>query len=172
MNDTRHNVPDRPWYRQIWPWMLMLPPALAVAGGVSMLVLALRTPSALVVADYARIEELTNERFARDGEALRLGLTAELRILREAGRVELLLSGTGDFEYPETVTLSFRHPTNPGHDFELRLARSGDIFTAESELESGMFYVELMPEDRQWRLGTGVQRLDGLVVFNPQTDGV
>ena len=27
---------SRPWYRQLWPWLLMLPPAAAVIGGVSL----------------------------------------------------------------------------------------------------------------------------------------
>lgn len=165
-------IENRPWYRQVWPWMLMLPPALAVVGGVMMLVLAIKTPNALVVEDYARIEELTSERFARDGEALRMAVTAQLRFAQESGRVELQLSGSDGFEYPEAVTLSLRHPTDPAGDFELRLARDGDIFGADSDFELGSYYVELVPEDRQWRLGSSVHRLDGLVVLIPQTDGV
>ena len=172
MSSAKLNGEGRPWYRQIWPWMLMLPPALAVAGGVSMLVLAMHTPSALVIEDYSRIEELTSLRFARDGEARRMALTAEIRFLQAPGRVELMLSGTDDFTYPDVLTLSFRHPTNPAGDFELTLARAGDIFVADTGFAPGSYFVELMPEDSSWRLGSGVQRLDGLVVLHPQTDGV
>jgi hypothetical protein len=172
MINVRPTVDDRPWYRQIWPWMLMLPPALAVAGGVMMLLLAVRTPSALVVDDYARIEELTNERFARDRAAQRLALKGELTFAPQTRRVELRLSGSDDFQYPDVVTAAFRHPTNPAGDFQLTLARDGDIFIADGSFATGSFYVELMPDDSSWRLGAGVQRLDGLVVLNPQTDGI
>jgi hypothetical protein len=106
MNETTRD--PRPWYRQIWPWLLMLPPALSVAGGVTMVYLATHTPAALVVDDYARIEELTNERFERDREAQRLGLTAELRIEREAGRIELALAASAPYELPGAVHLLCR----------------------------------------------------------------
>lgn len=171
MNDIRPVTEQRPWYREVWPWMLMLPPALAVAGGITMLVLATHTSRALVVDDYSRIEELTNERFERDGEALRLALKAELSFMPETGRVRLMLSGQTDFEYPETLTLFFRHPTDPAADFELGLVRDGDSYVAHAELEPGSYYVELMSEDRKWRLGAGVHRLEGLMVLNPQPDG-
>jgi hypothetical protein len=38
----------RPWYRQLWPWLLIIPPAAAVIGGMLTLYLALTRPDALV----------------------------------------------------------------------------------------------------------------------------
>jgi len=35
-----NTTPARPWYRQLWPWLLMLPPAAAVIGGGFTLYLA------------------------------------------------------------------------------------------------------------------------------------
>jgi hypothetical protein len=168
----RSSADKRPWYREIWPWLLMMPPALSVAGGVTMLVLATHTPTALVVDDYARIEELTNERFERDREALRLELTAELRFEPTAGHVELSLSGVRDFELPDALTLILRHATNPAHDLELRLARNGSLFSIETELAPGQYTVEVMPDDGRWRLGSGTRRLDGRIALSPQVDGV
>jgi hypothetical protein len=46
----------RPWYRQLWPWLLMLPPAAAVVGGFLTLYLALATPDPLVRRDCERPE--------------------------------------------------------------------------------------------------------------------
>jgi hypothetical protein len=82
-----------------------------------------------------------------------------------------MLSGQEDFEYPEALTVFFRHPTDPTGDFELELVRDGDGFSADAGLERGSYYIELMPEDRTWRLGAGVHRLEGLMVLNPQRDG-
>jgi hypothetical protein len=41
----------KPWYRQLWPWLLILPPAGAVVGGSITLYLALTRPDALVRKD-------------------------------------------------------------------------------------------------------------------------
>jgi hypothetical protein len=186
------NPDRRPWYREFWPWLLMLPPALSVVGGVAMLFLAIETPSALVVDDYARIEELTSERFDRDREALRLGLTAELEIEREAGHVELFLAAPPSYELPDVLILVLRHATNPAADLELSLAREGDRFGsdaghfgadagrpgaeaehfgADAELDTGIYYVELMDPERTWRLSAGARWLDGRIGLEPQADG-
>jgi hypothetical protein len=47
MSDTT----ARPWYRQIWPWLLFVPPAAAVVGGGVTLYLALTRPDDLVRQD-------------------------------------------------------------------------------------------------------------------------
>jgi hypothetical protein len=44
----------RPWYRQPWPWLLMIPPAAAVIGGFITLYLAVTRPDALVRDDCHR----------------------------------------------------------------------------------------------------------------------
>jgi hypothetical protein len=41
----------KPWYRHVWPWLLMVPPAAAVIGGGVTLYLALTRPDALVRKD-------------------------------------------------------------------------------------------------------------------------
>jgi hypothetical protein len=44
----------RPWYRQLWPWLLMLPPALAVVGGGITLYLAVTRPDVLIREDCVK----------------------------------------------------------------------------------------------------------------------
>ena len=44
----------RPWYRQMYPWLLMLPPAAAVVGGFITLYLAITHPDVLVRKDCVR----------------------------------------------------------------------------------------------------------------------
>jgi len=171
MTEAVESPGRRSWYRQIWPWLLMLPPALSVVGGVAMLFLAIETPSALVVDDYARIEELTSERFDRDREALRLGLRGELEIQREAGHVELSLAGSPSYELPDFMILVLRHATNPAADLELSLARDGERFSADAGLDAGIYYVELMNPERTWRLSAGARWLDGRIGLEPQADG-
>lgn len=165
------NEGTRPWYREFWPWFLMLPPALSIAGGVAMVVLATKTPSTLVVEDYARIEELTSERFERDREAARLRLSAEVAFERDAGRIELVLSAPVSMESSSGLILALRHASNPARDLELNLVRRGERFVADAEIAPGNYYLELMPAGREWRLGGGPSRLDRAVVLEPQAGG-
>jgi hypothetical protein len=44
----------RPWYRQLWPWLLMLPPAAAVIGGGITLYLAISRPDVLIRKDCVK----------------------------------------------------------------------------------------------------------------------
>jgi len=49
------NTPStRPWYRHYWPWLLMIPPAGAVLGGMVTLSLAITRPDTLVRDDCVR----------------------------------------------------------------------------------------------------------------------
>jgi hypothetical protein len=41
----------RPWYRHLWPWLLMVPPVGAVVGGGITLYLAVTRPDTLVRKD-------------------------------------------------------------------------------------------------------------------------
>lgn len=59
------NAP-RPWYRQLWPWLLMLPPAAAVVGGALTYYLAVTRPDTLVRQDCVQ-----------DGVTMKCGETDE-----------------------------------------------------------------------------------------------
>lgn len=170
MSVSRVDASRRPWYKEVWPWLLMLPPAFSVAGGVTMIYLANSTTSALVVEDYARIEEITSERFDRDRHAAALGLTAQLTFAGAPARVEALLDGPASFRAPRTLTLILRHATDAEADRELELLRSGNAFIAAADPLPGRYRVELMPEDRAWRLGGEARQLIGKMTLEPQVD--
>jgi hypothetical protein len=48
------NATPKPWYRQLWPWLLMIPPTAAVIGGGITLYLAVTRPDTLVRQDCVR----------------------------------------------------------------------------------------------------------------------
>ena len=170
MNTSVNTERRRPWYREVWPWLLMLPPAFSIVGGVTMIYLANSSPSALVVEDYARIDEITSERFDRDREAAELGLTAELSFGGSPARVEVTLEAPASFRLPRTLTLFLRHATDAGADRELELTRSGSVFMADLEALRGRYRIELMPVDRAWRLGGPTSQLLGKLTLEPQVE--
>ena len=55
--NTVHRLPAtvqaaRPWYRHLWPWLLIAPPLAAVLGGAATLWLAIASDDGLVAKDY------------------------------------------------------------------------------------------------------------------------
>jgi len=66
----------RPWYRHLWPWLLIVPPAAAVIGGSITLYLAITRPDVLIRKDCFK-----------DGVTMVCGEEAQ-RILDAAGRDE------------------------------------------------------------------------------------
>jgi hypothetical protein len=66
----------RPWYRHVWPWLLIVPPAAAVIGGSITLYLAITRPDTLVRKDCFK-----------DGVTMVCGEEAH-KVLEAAGRDE------------------------------------------------------------------------------------
>jgi uncharacterized protein len=67
------NRSARPWYRQLWPWLVMLPPAAAVVGGFTTLYLAISRPDREVCGDYVRDGFGTYPKAAEGGQARTAG---------------------------------------------------------------------------------------------------
>jgi hypothetical protein len=79
-----HATDARPWYREYWVWLLMVPPTFAVFGGVMMLVLAITGRNDLSVSDYSHIDEITSQRFARDRAAADIAVLGTLEFSQRA----------------------------------------------------------------------------------------
>ncbi len=167
------SAPARPWYRQLWPWLLMLPPAAAVAGGVGMLYLALTTSSDLVVADYARIEELTGQRFAQDARAVELNLSAEVSFAAISENHVLATVRLTDNLAPNVVRLELQHATRHDFDTAVTLGPALDgppgVYAGEFELPPARYELELVPLDRAWRLAGELTRLPQTLSLRPQS---
>lgn len=156
---------ELPWYRHLWPWLLMLPPVAAVGGGVAMLWLATHTPAPLVVEDYAQIEAITAARFAADDLAMRRGLEAQIRIERSSpGKAQMTIrlhEESGD--RPAGLRLQFRHATDASLDRTAVARPLGNEFVAQAALGNGTYLVEIEPPDGAWRLAARVRPGDRVV---------
>lgn len=112
-----------PWYRQRWPWLLMLGPALVVIAGIATLGIAIVTDDGLVADDYYKRGLAINRTLARtDAAALRaLGATVEVAA---DGRIVAALTGEGGL--PPVVRLRLAHPTRSGLDRGVELVQGPD----------------------------------------------
>ncbi len=143
-----------PWYRQVWPWLLMVMPALAVVGGAITFWLAATTNNSMVVDDYYREGKAINRQLERDRAAAELGLVGELR--RQADGTALLrLSTKGGAALPPFVTIRLVHATRSELDRVLNLAATGAGRYASPEARlphEGRWNVLIEDPERRWRL--------------------
>lgn len=143
---------DKPWYRQRWPWLLMLPPTVAIVAGVITTWIAVVTSDGLVEDDYYKQGLAVNQRLARDEAAQRLGVGAELMLAGDGRRLRVLLRLSG--EAPAELQLKLAHPTRQGYDQTVSLRRDADgLYSATIEQPiNGRRIVILEPPAGDWRL--------------------
>jgi uncharacterized protein len=141
-----------PWYRQLWPWLLIAPPAASVVMGAVMWTLAVRSDDGLVVDDYYKQGLAINQVLDREARARALALRAELAFDVDRRRVRLALEG--EAPPPGQVILRLVHPTRTGEDQVIVLGASG-AGPLEGSLRlpaSGRWRVILEDRAGSWRL--------------------
>ena len=58
-----------PWFRQRWPWLLIVPPLASVLAGFAMLIVAIASDDGLVTPHYYREGIEINRRLTREQAA-------------------------------------------------------------------------------------------------------
>lgn len=114
----------KPWYREPWPWLLIAGPAAVLVAGAATTWIAFASADGLVAEDYYKQGMGINRRLAREEEARRLGISAEVRLAADS--LEVRLHGAA----PEALFVHLAHATRAGHDVRLRLVRAGDAYQA------------------------------------------
>lgn len=148
------NTPDvTPWYRQFWPWLLVLLPFTAVVGGVTTLVISMQDPDGLVVDDYYKAGLAINRTLERRDLAARLGIAAEGRVEIATGDLYLDLRGEG--LRTEGLQLRLSHATRSEHDqlVPLKAIAPGRVAgQLQGPLRRGAWGLSLEPIDGVWRI--------------------
>ncbi|HJW56165.1 MAG TPA: FixH family protein [Burkholderiaceae bacterium] len=143
----------KPWYRHIWPWLLILGPLSVVVAGSYTAWLAFSRQDALVVDDYYRRGQSINQDLRRDRVATGLELASMLRYDAAAGRLVGTVSSHGA-PYTGRVFLHLVHSTQPEKDLNLeaQLDSHGEFSIALPMLEMANWQVLLENGSREWRL--------------------
>lgn len=146
MNTLAATAPQsKPWYREIWPWLLMAGPAIVVVAGFVTLYYAIASFDGMVADDYYKRGLTVNQDLSRLERAKTLGITAQLVHDAPSRKVKVTLAGVADA--PATLTLRFVHPTRAGSDQRIALNR-----VAPGQYESAL----LLPPLSKWNV-----QLDG-----------
>jgi hypothetical protein len=137
-----------PWYRHRWPWLLMSGPAIVLVAGAITTWIAFASADGLVAEDYYKRGLAINKVIAREEEARRLGLSAEVQWA--ANRLEVHLRG----QAPEVLFVHLVHATRAGHDQRLRLVAAGNgVYQAAlPALPAGRWSVAIEDPRGAWRI--------------------
>ncbi len=108
----------RPWFRQFWPWFLIILPGSVVIAAFATLYIANRHSDDLVVDDYYKSGLAINQRLEKLQRAEDLGLTASLLVAEN--EIRLQLDGPVS---AEQLRLTLSHPLEADQDFVMTLGR-------------------------------------------------
>ena len=147
------NVSSAVWYREPWPWLLMLGPGSVIVAGIFTAYLAVVSSDGLVEDDYYKQGLTVNQRTARDQRAVELGIEAELLIGADGDRIRALLRGKEGVLLPKTLSLRITHPTRQGFDQQVLLrSEGGTVYAGAVKPFSGRWHITLEDEGQAWRL--------------------
>lgn len=142
-----------PWYKHLWPWILIGILTTSVCLSLTMVSIAVRNPDNLVNDNYYEAGKGINRSLDRELLAQTLNLKASVLLDELTGEVELRLSGNSD---PQTLELNLISPTQPDKDRKVQLARSeaGRYVGQLEDKVEGRRFVELLgsQDGHIWRL--------------------
>jgi hypothetical protein len=143
----------KPWYRNRWPWLLMLGPALVVLAGVATIVLAVRSDDGLVADDYYKQGLAINQEIARAERARELGLSALVDLDADGStRVDLNSAASEADARPASIRVVIAHPTRAGSDVVATLVRTPGGFYAGRLATPPQGRARIIVESDAWRL--------------------
>ena len=144
-----------PWYRHIWPWIIIGILTCSVTLTLSMVTIAVTHPDNLVNDNYYEAGKGINRSLERELLAQNLKLRANVRLDQLTGEADLHLSGNSQ---PATLELNLISPTQPEKDRKIILTRSpSDTSRYVGQLTDkveGRRFVELLGVEngQTWRM--------------------
>ncbi|WP_308583473.1 FixH family protein [uncultured Pseudomonas sp.] len=144
-----------PWYKHLWPWIIIGILACSVTLTLSMVTIAVNNPDNLVNDNYYEAGKGINRSLDRELLAQTLQLHAKVRLDELTGEVEVHLTGNSN---PTTLELNLISPTQPEKDRKINLTRNdsepGRYIGQLTDKVEGRRFVELLgvEGDRTWRM--------------------
>jgi len=151
---SMHEKNVKPWYAQLWPWLLILGPFSVVVAGCFTMWLAFARQDPLVVGDYYKQGMAINQDLRRDRVAARLGLSARLRYDPADGKLSGRIVARESMPYVGGLTIHLIHSTLPEKDVTLNVRSDtrGAFIVSLPMLEMAHWQVLIESESREWRL--------------------
>ncbi|WP_338049509.1 FixH family protein [Parashewanella hymeniacidonis] len=148
MQKTMEKV--QPWYKQFWPWFLIILPLIVVAASIATLIIAIKYSDNLVVDDYYKKGKGINLDKHREQKARAMGLQFSITV--EGNKV--LIKQHGGEPYKAALNVEFYHPTIQERDYkELAVADGNSNYRITFPRPvQGDWQIRLESFDHTWRL--------------------
>jgi hypothetical protein len=140
----------KPWYKQVWPWVLIAIPVLTALRAIYAVVLMQQNPPSMVVDDYYQAGKNINLQLSKYREAALRNLNATVLIAGNRAVVRFAENAV----LQESVHLDFYHPTLAAQDFAVDALRSGELlYVATLPLTpTGKWRLNLSDNSAEWKL--------------------
>lgn len=147
------DTPPEAWYRQFWPWFLIILPGTVVVASIATMIVAFRGSDDLVVDEYYKDGLAINRQLEREELARSRGYGADIRLSEDRVVVQ-----TQNIPAVAQLHLRLSHPMEADRDISMVLLRSGqETYEASLPVAIGNNWHWLLDggDESPWRI-TGI----------------
>ncbi|MCD2071374.1 FixH family protein [Neisseria cinerea] len=137
----------KPWYKHVWPWVLMAGPIFVVIASVAMFFVAQQHATDLVTDDYYKDGKNIDIQLHRDEEAVRRHIRVQVLISPDMNAAKVFVSG--EFDGNQPLKLLLMHPTRKADDQTVNLKPVGGVQNDRAEYEA---VFKTLPPTNHWYL--------------------
>jgi hypothetical protein len=139
------------WYKQFWPWFLIVLPLTSMVLSFSMLNLAFNSEDSMVIDDYYKEGRGINLKIQKLQQAKILNISTKVQVFSDYVEVVFISSA---LKNGEAITLDFFHSTQKFKDFSVTLLRDANgIYRAPLTRDVlGKWKLSLHPFDNNWKI--------------------
>jgi uncharacterized protein len=147
------NNNNKAWFKQFWPWFLIILPLCAVIGGILTVMIATGNKPEMVVDDYYSKGKAINKDLTLIKNARANNISA--LITQTDNELLINLSGVQD---KSSIQLFLFHSTQSKRDLSQLLTADGNghYRYRTEQLLTGKWQVRIEPFDKSWRLQSTV----------------
>jgi len=150
------------WYKQFWPWFLIIVPLTSMVLSFTMMNLAFTGKDSMVIDDYYKEGRVINLKIKKLQQAKILNISTKTQVF--ADYVEVIFI-SGEPENGEALILDFYHSTQKFKDFSVTVLRDANgVYRAPlTDDMLGKWQLSLHPFNEDWK----IQKVVSLPQKNP-----
>jgi hypothetical protein len=150
------------WYKQFWPWFLIIVPLTSMVLSFTMMNLAFTGKDSMVIDDYYKEGRVINLKIKKLQKAIILNISTKTQVFADYVEVTFI---SGEPENGEALILDFYHSTQKFKDFSVTVLRDANgVYRAPLTNDMlGKWQLSLHPFNKDWK----IQKVVSLPQTNP-----